>query len=40
MPKRRRRFFTPQFKAQVVLEVFSGQRNAVVLASPGRRGER
>ena len=28
MPKRRRRSFTPQFKAQVVLEVLSGQRSA------------
>ena len=28
MPKRRRRPFTPQFKAQVVLEVLSGQRSA------------
>jgi transposase-like protein len=28
MPKRRRRSFTPQFKAQVVLEVLLGQRNA------------
>jgi transposase len=27
MPKRRRRSFTPQFKAQVVLEVLSGQRS-------------
>ena len=28
MPKRRRRSFTSQFKAQVVLEVLSGQRSA------------
>ena len=28
MPKRRRRSFTPQFKAQVVLEVLSGQKSA------------
>jgi transposase-like protein len=28
VPKRRRRSFTPQFKAQVVLEVLSGQRSA------------
>jgi transposase len=28
MPKRRRRSFTPLFKAQVVLEVLSGQRSA------------
>ena len=28
MPKRRRRSFTPQFKAQVVLEVLSSQRSA------------
>ena len=28
MPKCRRRSFTPQFKAQVVLEVLSGQRSA------------
>jgi transposase len=28
MPKRRSRSFTPQFKAQVVLEVISGQRGA------------
>jgi transposase-like protein len=28
MPKRRRRSFTPQFKAQVVLEVLSVQRSA------------
>jgi transposase-like protein len=28
MPKRRRRSFSPQFKAQVVLEVLSGQRSA------------
>src|SRR5436190_23046206 len=28
MPKRRRRSFTPQFKAQVVLEVLSGQRSS------------
>ena len=28
MPKRRRRPFTPQFKAQVVLEGLSGQRSA------------
>ena len=28
MPKRRRRSFAPQFKAQVVLEVLSGQRSA------------
>jgi transposase len=28
MPKRRRRSFTPQFKAQVVLEVRSGQRSS------------
>ena len=28
MPKRRRRSFTPQFKAQLVLEVLSGQRSA------------
>ena len=28
MPKRRRRSFTPQFKAQVVLEVLSGQWSA------------
>jgi|SRR5579864_378266 len=27
MPKRRRRSFTPQFKAQVVLEVLSGLRS-------------
>jgi hypothetical protein len=28
IPKRRYRTFTPQFKAQVVLEIFSGQRRA------------
>ena len=28
MPKRRRRTFTAEFKAQVVLEVLSGQRSA------------
>jgi transposase-like protein len=28
MPKRRRRSFTPQFKAQVVLEVLSGRSSA------------
>jgi transposase-like protein len=27
MPKRRRRSFTPQFKAQVVLEVLSGAKS-------------
>ena len=27
MPKRRRRTFTPRFKAQVVLEVLSGERS-------------
>jgi len=27
MPKRRRRSFTPQFKAQVVLEVLSGLKS-------------
>ncbi len=34
MPNRRRRSFTPQFKAQVVLEVLSGQRSA---AESGRQ---
>jgi transposase-like protein len=32
MPKRRRRSFTPQFKAQVVLEVLSGQRSGSEVA--------
>jgi transposase-like protein len=32
MPERRRRSFTPQFKAQVVLEVLTGQRNAAEAA--------
>src|SRR3954454_15548172 len=32
MPKRRRRSFTPQFKAQVVLEVLSGLRSQAEVA--------
>ena len=32
MPKRRRRSFSPQFKAQVVLEVLSGQSSAAEAA--------
>ena len=32
MPKRRRRSFSPQFKAQVVLEVLSGRRSAAEAA--------
>jgi transposase len=32
MTKRRRRSFTPQFKAQVVLEVLSGQRSQAAVA--------
>ena len=32
MPKRRRRSFTPQFKAQVVLEVLSGQKSQAEVA--------
>jgi transposase len=34
MPKRRRRSFTPQFEAQVVLEVLSVQRSAPESARP------
>ena len=37
MPKRRRRSFAPQFKAQVVLEVVSGQRNASEAARQHKR---
>jgi transposase-like protein len=32
MPKRRRRSFTPQFKAQVVLEVLSGLKSQAEVA--------
>jgi putative transposase len=32
MPKRRRRSFTPQFKAQVVLEVLAGLRSQAEVA--------
>ena len=32
MPKRRRRSFTPQFKAQVVLEVLSGLKSQAEIA--------
>jgi transposase-like protein len=32
MPKRRRRAFTPQFKAQVVLEVLSGLKSQAEIA--------
>jgi transposase-like protein len=32
MPKRRRRAFTPQFKAQVVLEVLSGTKSQAEVA--------
>ena len=32
MPKRRRRSFTPQFKAQVVLEVLSGMKSQAEVA--------
>src|SRR3954467_10802939 len=32
MPKRRRRSFTPEFKAQVVLEVLSGARSQAEIA--------
>ena len=32
MPKRRRRSFTPQFKAQVVLEVLSGTKSQAEVA--------
>ena len=32
MPKRRRRSFTPQFKAQVVLEVLSGAKSQAEVA--------
>ena len=32
MPKRRRRSFTPQFKAQVVLEVLAGLKNPSEIA--------
>jgi transposase-like protein len=32
MPKRRRRSFTPQFKAQIVLEVLSGLKNQAEVA--------
>ena len=32
MPKRRRRSFTPQFKAQAALEVLSGQRSVAEVA--------
>jgi transposase-like protein len=32
MPKRRRRSFTPQFKAQVVLEVLAGTRSQADVA--------
>ena len=32
MPKRRRRSFTPQFKAQVVLEALSGLRSQAEVA--------
>ena len=37
MPKRRRRTFTPQFKARIVLEVLSGQRSASESARPHER---
>jgi transposase-like protein len=32
MPKRRRRSFTPQFKAQVVLELLAGLRSQAEVA--------
>jgi putative transposase len=32
MPKRRRRFFTPQFKVQVVLEVLAGLKTPAEIA--------
>jgi transposase-like protein len=32
MPKRRRRSFTPQFKAQVVLEVLAGLKSRAEVA--------